>query len=228
MCWLQCLQLPAVQEGLRPFVLAPHLAKPPYEFEGLPFVFKRGVLPGGFRRSDEGSPHSQEGVVPFPILIGPDYGYGVAEPSMASSAEGRTAKRRNSKTPAMLLATLQSDLNFEGGRSAGAASPGGLPVKRRRFERRNSKTPTMLLATMQAALELDGCDDEDDDSTMEGSPVPPSTPDSPEGCPLDATEDVADDDDEDDDDDDNWEGGLEIAQELVKQLQRRRRPGLFG
>ena len=158
----------------------------------------------------------------------PDYGYGVAEPSMASSAEGRTAKRRNSKTPAMLLATLQSDLNFEGGRSAGAASPGGRPVKRRRFERRNSKTPTMLLATMQAALELDGCDDEDDDSTMEGSPVPPSTPDSPEGCPLDATEDVADDDDEDDDDDDNWEGGLEIAQELVKQLQRRRRPGLFG
>lgn len=67
------------------------------------------------------------------------------------------------------------------------------PSKKRRYERRNSKTPAMLMA-MNAALgiELYEEDETERDSTNSSE-------------------------------DDGWDGGLEIAEELVKQLQNRRR-----
>jgi hypothetical protein len=100
-----------------------------------------------------------------------DYGYGFAEPSAASSA------------------------------SSVAAGPHDVdrPAKRRKFERRNSKTPAMLMAAMQAALELDFLNTSDEEEKEDSTNK------------------------EDDDEEDNWDGGLEIAQELVKQLQQRRR-----
>jgi hypothetical protein len=66
--------------------------------------------------------------------------------------------------------------------------------KKRRYERRNSKTPAMLMA-MNTALDLDFLDDHEEterDSSQSSE-------------------------------DDVWDGGLEIAAELVKQLQKRRR-----
>ncbi|GKY96901.1 hypothetical protein MPSEU_000649000 [Mayamaea pseudoterrestris] len=68
------------------------------------------------------------------------------------------------------------------------------PSKKRRYERRNSKTPAMLLA-MNAALNLDFMED-------------------PEETERDFSTSS---------EDDAWDGGLEIAEELVKQLQNRRR-----
>jgi hypothetical protein len=99
-----------------------------------------------------------------------DYGYGFAEPSVASSSE------------------------------AGPHNDDGRPAKRRKFERRNSKTPAMLMAAMQAALELDFIETSEEETERATS--------TEEG---------------DDDEEDTWDGGLEIAQELVKQLQQRRR-----
>jgi len=70
------------------------------------------------------------------------------------------------------------------------------PNKRRRFQRRCSKTPAMLMAMSAAVLELDFLDEEEDKKEESTE----STKDS----------------------DDSWDGGLEIAEELVKQLQQRR------
>lgn len=78
----------------------------------------------------------------------------------------------------------------------GEDEPAPRPTKRRRFERRNSKTPAMLMAMSAAALDLDFLEKDDKECRLV---------------------------DDDDDDDDNWDGGLEIAEELVKQLQERRR-----
>ena len=100
-----------------------------------------------------------------------DYGYGFAEPSASTSTSEAEQGPHDADRPA----------------------------KRRKFERRNSKTPAMLMAAMQAALELDFIDTSDEEK------------------------DGATNNEEDDDEDDNWDGGLEIAQELVKQLQQRRR-----
>ena len=69
------------------------------------------------------------------------------------------------------------------------------PSKKRRYERRNSKTPAMLMA-MNAALDLDFLQDLDDETERDSSTSS---------------------------EDDVWDGGLEIAEELVKQLQSRRR-----
>lgn len=72
------------------------------------------------------------------------------------------------------------------------------PVKRRRFQRRNSKTPAMLFKTLNI-LPKDLFDDMP-------APKAKETPAAP----------TAKDDDED------WEGGLEIAEQLVAHLQKRR------
>jgi hypothetical protein len=74
--------------------------------------------------------------------------------------------------------------------------------KRRRFQRRNSKTPQMLMAMSAALLPLDFLEDEDNEHVKI---QPKST-----SLPL-----------HDDDDDDDWDGGLEIAEELVMELQKR-------
>lgn len=76
------------------------------------------------------------------------------------------------------------------------------PAKRRRFQRRNSKTPAMLMAMSAAALDLDFLDKEEEEEQNKTTTVKP----------------VAE-----EDDDDSWDGGLEIAEELVKQLQQRRK-----
>lgn len=70
------------------------------------------------------------------------------------------------------------------------------PTKKRRFERRNSKTPAMLMAMSAAALDLKFLQDKDEEDKKEA-------------------------------DDDDFDGGLEIAEELVKQLQQRRRSNLY-
>jgi hypothetical protein len=69
------------------------------------------------------------------------------------------------------------------------------PAKRRRFERRNSKTPQMLMAMSASLISLEFLStNDDDDLSKSGS----------------------------DAGDDCWDGGLEIAEELVKHLQKRR------
>lgn len=73
------------------------------------------------------------------------------------------------------------------------------PLKKRRFQRRNSKTPAMLMA-MNAALDLDFLKKDRIESRKR------------EQCFEDA--------------EDDWDGGLEIAEELVKELQQRRRSGV--
>jgi hypothetical protein len=85
------------------------------------------------------------------------------------------------------------------------------PVKRRRFERRNSKTPQMLMAMSASLLSLelmttndvDVDEDEDEDESL-----------------IKTSASVEDDDDEESEE--CWDGGLEIAEQLVKHLQERR------
>lgn len=72
------------------------------------------------------------------------------------------------------------------------------PTKKRRYERRNSKTPRMLMAMNASLATLDFLNDDKDDSLFKTS--------STNG-----------------DDDGAFDGGLQIAEELVKQLQTRRR-----
>jgi hypothetical protein len=78
-------------------------------------------------------------------------------------------------------------------------------TKKRRFERRNSKTPAMLLAMSTAASALPQLDflDEDNNDLDEAS--------KPQFSYVD-----------DDDDESTWGGGLDIAEQLVAQLKRRR------
>jgi len=75
---------------------------------------------------------------------------------------------------------------------------GEQPNKRRRFQRRNSKTSAMLFKTLNS-LPTDFFAEE---SKKEEAPKP---------TPVVKT-----------DDEDDWDGGLEIAEQLVKHLQKRR------
>lgn len=74
------------------------------------------------------------------------------------------------------------------------------PSKRRRFQRRNSKTAAMLMCSMSSiiACDFDHTSEQEDASNSQGS--------------VQNTEDP-------------WEGGLEIAEELVRQLKLRRTAG---
>jgi hypothetical protein len=75
------------------------------------------------------------------------------------------------------------------------------PMKRRRFERRNSKTAAMLISSMSSIITKDFCEEEGDkhaERTSTGSS--PSVTDG-----------------------NSWDGGLEIAEELVRHLKLRRR-----
>ena len=86
------------------------------------------------------------------------------------------------------------------------AAGGEPPNKRRRFQRRNSKTPAMLFSAMKMPQEL--FDTEDDDGSKKQKKTPTevfANASAPRG-----------------DDDEDWDGGLEIAEQLVKQLQKRR------
>lgn len=77
------------------------------------------------------------------------------------------------------------------------------PAKRRRMQRRNSKTPAMLMAmSANSALDLDFLEKRDELERTDSRQSSSSS--------------ILN------DDDDNWDGGLEIAEELVKHLQQRR------
>jgi hypothetical protein len=70
------------------------------------------------------------------------------------------------------------------------------PAKKRRFQRRNSKTPAMLMRMNSPLTNLDFLANLEMDE--QGNPTQTG------------------------DDDDNWDGGLEIAEELVQQIRNRR------
>jgi hypothetical protein len=78
------------------------------------------------------------------------------------------------------------------------------PSKRRRFQRRNSKTSAMLMAMSASLLQIDLMNEEEDKCRERKTQ-------------KDSTTAVSSSDDED-----TWDGGLEIAEELVKHLQQRR------
>lgn len=81
------------------------------------------------------------------------------------------------------------------------------PSKRRRFQRRNSKTPAMLMAMHSPLLlHLDFLEEKKDkEKAATGSETTESL--TPEAQSWKS---------------DSWDGGLEIAEELVKHLQKRR------
>lgn len=75
------------------------------------------------------------------------------------------------------------------------------PTKRRRFQRRNSKTPAMLFKSMSFLPQDLFTDKETSSNTISAEQGIPRAPQ---------------------DDDGDWDDGLEIAEELVKHLQKRR------
>lgn len=86
------------------------------------------------------------------------------------------------------------------------------PNKRRRFQRRNSKTPAMLFSAMKMPQEL--FDTDDDDNSSSSSKTPKEVYASARAALQKAAPEEGDAD---------WDGGLEIAEQLVKQLQKKRR-----
>jgi hypothetical protein len=81
------------------------------------------------------------------------------------------------------------------------------PSKRRRFQRRNSKTPAMLMSMSASLVQLEFLDEEKKEEEEKQKLLN-----------LPKNEVISE-----EDDDDDWDGGLEIAEELVKHLQERRR-----
>ena len=77
------------------------------------------------------------------------------------------------------------------------------PNKRRRFQRRNSKTPAMLFKSMNF-LPQDLFEEKSSSEDKSKSEEEKRIPRAPQ------------------DDDNDWDGGLEIAEQLVKHLQKRR------
>jgi hypothetical protein len=84
------------------------------------------------------------------------------------------------------------------------------PPKRRRMQRRNSKTPAMLMSMAASLVQLEFLDEEKKEEEEKQKLAKKESPE------------------DDDDDDDDWDGGLEIAEELVKHLQQRRRSNSTG
>lgn len=90
--------------------------------------------------------------------------------------------------------------------------------KRRRFQRRNSKTPAMLMAmNSPLLLHLDFLEDKKESEKAKASASPSAADDvaspvSTAFSSFDSKKAL-----------DSWDGGLEIAEELVKHLQKRRR-----
>jgi len=142
-----------------------------------------------------------------------DYGYGDAAP------DGGVASATSNTTTADYghgdAAPADTDYGY------GDAAPDGEPKKeepqeeepaskRRRYQRRNSKTPAMLMAmNAPLLLQLDFLEDSKEASEKKQG-VP--TASSPLLSPLSGSGLSKD----------SWDGGLEIAEELVKHLQKRR------
>lgn len=101
-------------------------------------------------------------------------------------------EKRNSRKTVSFEAAAPSSASVDYGYDQDFVPP---PVKRRRYERRNSKTPAMLMAMSASLVALDFTIDKEESERSSGIS---------------------------DDDDSSWDGGLEIAEELVKHLQKRR------
>jgi hypothetical protein len=99
-------------------------------------------------------------------------------------------------------------VNFETDYGYGNDTVQEPPSKKRRFQRRNSKTPAMLMSISASLVQLEFLDEEKKEEEERLKKL---------------TTNVQTFSVDDDDDDDNWDGGLEIAEELVKHLQQRRR-----
>jgi hypothetical protein len=98
-------------------------------------------------------------------------------------------------------------VNFECDYGYGKDAEQEPPSKRRRFQRRNSKTPAMLMSMSASLVQLEFLDEEKKEEEEKQRLQM-----------LAKKEDTFE-----EDDDDDWDGGLEIAEELVKHLQQRRR-----
>jgi hypothetical protein len=111
-------------------------------------------------------------------------------------------KQRTSNTKAV---NFECDYGY--GYGYGKDSEQEPPSKRRRFQRRNSKTPAMLMSISASLVQLEYLDEEKKEEEEKLKLLN-----------ITKKEEISD-----EDDDDDWDGGLEIAEELVKHLQQRRR-----
>jgi hypothetical protein len=111
-------------------------------------------------------------------------------------------KQRSANTKAV---NFECDYGY--GYGYGKDSEQEPPSKRRRFQRRNSKTPAMLMSISASLVQLEFLDEEKKEEEERRKLLN-----------LTKKEESSE-----DDDDDDWDGGLEIAEELVKHLQQRRR-----
>jgi hypothetical protein len=110
-------------------------------------------------------------------------------------------KQRSANTKAV---NFECDYGYGYGYGYGKDSEQEPAPKRRRMQRRNSKTPAMLMSMAASLVQLEFLDEEKKEE---------------EEKQRLAKKEIS----EGDDDDDDWDGGLEIAEELVKHLQQRRR-----
>jgi hypothetical protein len=158
-------------------------------------------------------PPSSTPIKPFDAL------YGKMSPSFLRSQPNSLNSFMGSGSP--LSAVRSAYLDMEKQRSAntkavnfecdygygyGEVSEQEPPSKRRRFQRRNSKTPAMLMSMAASLVQLEFLDEEKKEEEEKQKL-------------LNITKEVI----SEEDDDDEWDGGLEIAEELVKHLQERRR-----
>jgi hypothetical protein len=109
-------------------------------------------------------------------------------------------KQRSANTKAV---NFECDYGYEYGKDSDQEPPS----KRRRFQRRNSKTPAMLMSISASLVQLEFLDEEKKEEEER----------------LKLLNITKKEESSEDDDDDDWDGGLEIAEELVKHLQQRRR-----
>ena len=102
--------------------------------------------------------------------------------------------------------------------SATTSSSAEPPNKRRRFQRRNSKTPAMLFSAMKMPQELFDTDDDDNNNNSSSKTPKEVYANARAALQRAALQKAAP-----EEDDADWDGGLEIAEQLVKQLQKKRR-----
>jgi hypothetical protein len=117
---------------------------------------------------------------------------------------------------------MEKDIDYGYGLGYGPGEPGNMPeigqepaMKRKRYQRRNSKTPQMLMAMNSSLLSLDFL--QELDSMREGCNVKSHHDDvinENEIKKESLTAEMSS---------DRWDGGLVLAEELVLQLQKRRR-----
>jgi hypothetical protein len=164
--------------------------------------------------SQDTTPPSSTPIKPFDSL------YGKMSPSFLRSQPDSLNSFMGNGSPLSAVRTAYLDMekqrsantktvNFECdyGYGYGKDSEQEPPSKRRRFQRRNSKTPAMLMSMSASLVQLEFLDEEKKEEEEKQKLLNLTK--------KEETSEV--------DDDDDWDGGLEIAEELVKHLQERRR-----